>query len=97
MVEKKDMVIHLPDLSFVQWCEKSFGLNRGVYNTIDAWFYDNGVKDILKRRKLIVYFLNHYHHDQSDGKRMKFGQGRLTSLLLEYSNRRGVIGTGNRL
>jgi riboflavin kinase len=88
MREKKDNVIHLPDLSFVQWCEKSYGLNRGVYNTIDAWFYENGTKDILKRRKLIVYFLNHYKQDQYDGKRIKFGHGRLTSLLSEYSNRK---------
>ncbi len=86
MREKKEILIHLPDLSFVQWCEKRYGLNRGVYNTIDAWFYENGTKDILKRRKMIVYFLNQYKQEQFDGKRIKFGQGRLTSLLSEYSN-----------
>lgn len=86
MREKNDIVIHLPDLLFVQWCEKRYGLNRGVYNTIDAWFYENGTKDIIKRRTSIVYFLNHYTQNHLDGERIKFGQGRLTSVLSEYSN-----------
>jgi len=85
MREKNELVIHLPDLFFVQWCEKKYGLNRGVYNTIDAWFYENGMKDILKRRKRIVYFLNHYTKNQFTGDRIKFGAGRLTPLLSDYT------------
>ncbi|GAA3331356.1 hypothetical protein GCM10020331_087640 [Ectobacillus funiculus] len=49
--------IHLPDLTFVDLCESNYGINRGVYNTIDAWFYKHGLKDILDRRRNILSFL----------------------------------------
>ncbi|MCM3761438.1 hypothetical protein M3212_11650 [Alkalihalobacillus oceani] len=84
MKENDDLIIHLPDLSFVQWCEERYGLNRGVYNTIDEWFFLNGTKDILKRRKKILHFLANHSKECRNGRRMKFGHGRLTTLLTEY-------------
>ena len=30
---------HLPDLRFAKWCEETYSVNRGVYNTIDEKLY----------------------------------------------------------
>ena len=79
---------HMPDLLFVQWCEETFGVNRGVYNTIDAWFYERGLSDIVKRRRCIVSFLNSQVNGSLTGKKMKFGHGGLTTCLNDYWARR---------
>jgi riboflavin kinase len=75
--------IHLPDLQFVQFCEERFGLNRGVYNTIDSWFYHKGVIDIVNRRKRILHFLENICHSIQNSK-LKFGHGGLSSCLSSY-------------
>lgn len=49
--------IHLPDLSFVRKIEESFQINRGIYNTIDAWLFNNGFITITGRRAHILAFL----------------------------------------
>lgn len=46
--------IHFTDLEFVRLCKEKFGLNRGVYNTVDAWFYEQGVTRITDRRAYIL-------------------------------------------
>jgi riboflavin kinase len=74
---------HFPDLQFVQFCEESFGLNRGVYNTIDSWFFRQGVIDIVNRRKTIVHFLEHSCHS-TQKRKLKFGHGGLSSRLSAY-------------
>lgn len=49
-------IVHLPDLSFVHFCEKEFGINRGIYNQIDTWFYNKGKIDIVDRRRKVLKF-----------------------------------------
>jgi hypothetical protein len=78
--------IHLPDLSFVDFCESNYGINRGVYNTIDAWFYGQGVIDILDRRRYVLSFLEFIKpkSDLGGNFRQKFGPGGLTIKLHDY-------------
>ncbi|WNS75790.1 hypothetical protein RRV45_01700 [Bacillus sp. DTU_2020_1000418_1_SI_GHA_SEK_038] len=81
--------IHLNDLSFIHFCKEKYGVNRGVYNTIDAWFYDQGVVNILERRHYILSFLDSLNGMQmTEGSRPKFGNGGLTIKLREYFFRR---------
>ncbi|OCA92014.1 hypothetical protein [Pseudobacillus wudalianchiensis] len=83
---KKDLntLIHLPDLLFVQWCDAEFGINRGVYNTIDSWFYQKGIKEITQRRKYILKFYLSLIHHGSKGSKIKFGHGGLAASLNNY-------------
>ena len=37
--ETKDFIVNFTDYSFQKLCEREYGINRGVYNTIDRWFY----------------------------------------------------------
>lgn len=48
---------HYPDLSFQAYCKDHFGVNRGIYNTVEEWFFSKGFHEIVERRKLILdYF-----------------------------------------
>lgn len=55
--DERNPIINLPDILFIKYCNETFGLNRGVYNTIDEWFYTENVKDIKVRRENILDFL----------------------------------------
>jgi len=85
--------VHLPDLSFVRKIEKTFHINRGIFNTIDAWFYENGFTDVIDRRVHILKFL-HYITANADEqqltKRLLFPDG-LTNTLEIYVNQLVVI------
>jgi riboflavin kinase len=77
--------IHLPDLSFCRLCEEFYGINRGVYNTIDFWFFEKGVKDIVKRREMVLDFLEDSNSDRSCvGKFRNFGPNGLSPRLDGY-------------
>jgi riboflavin kinase len=78
--------IHMTDILFSQLCEKRFGINRGIYNTIDSMFYEKGIKDILKRRNAILSFLI-YAVGTTEGlpsAPYKFGNGGLSIKMNEY-------------
>ncbi|WP_134704371.1 hypothetical protein [Ammoniphilus sp. YIM 78166] len=74
--------VQMPDLSFIRLCESRYGVNRGVYNAIDQWFYEQGWIDIVNRRKTILSFL-------ARQARQPFGHGGLSSKLQEYCNLKG--------
>lgn len=76
MVKKPEL--HFPDLLFTRLCETRYGINRGVFNTIDLWFFEQGVKDIIERRKTILSFLEINRHQPP------FGHGGLSARLKEY-------------
>ena len=81
-VEEK---IHLNDLSFIRLCSENYGINKGIYNTIDAWFYNQGVINILDRRKNILFFLDYLKRKNGKERaKQKFGNGGLTMNLQEY-------------
>ncbi|MGG0718010.1 hypothetical protein ABE096_10545 [Robertmurraya massiliosenegalensis] len=82
MVSITDDIIHLADFSFIQLCIKKYGVNRGIYNTIDLWFYKNGIEDILERRRNILFFLESLIDPKNP--RPKFGSGGLTIKLQQY-------------
>ena len=84
--DEQKSIINLPDLLFVRYCEETFGLNRGVYNTIDQWFYKKEVKDIKVRRKKTLEFLLYCKGlIKKEENKLKFGRGNLTNLLTEYA------------
>ncbi|WP_338448911.1 hypothetical protein R4Z09_22230 [Niallia oryzisoli] len=80
--------LNLPDLQFFLWCQDRYRVNRGVYNTIDCWFYTNGIVSITNRRIYIIAFLdfvldsgeqdNHYKY-------IRFGNGGLTVKLHQFT------------
>lgn len=82
MVSITNDIIHLADFSFIQFCIRKYGVNRGVYNTIDLWFYKNGLVDILVRRRNILIFLESL--TELKNPRLKFGSGGLTMKLQQY-------------
>ncbi|MFC5589754.1 hypothetical protein ACFPRA_12685 [Sporosarcina soli] len=87
-------IINLPDLLFVKYCTETFGLNRGVYNTIDEWFYLENVQDIKVRRENILDFLLYTSESMDKGDRkgkLKFGKGNLVNQLEEYSEHQVIL------
>lgn len=46
-----------PDLKFYHKCYQDYHINRGIFNTIDDWFFEYGVIDIVYRRFYILAFL----------------------------------------
>ncbi|MDQ7864156.1 hypothetical protein RCO48_32960 [Peribacillus frigoritolerans] len=55
---EKYRIINLPDLAFQKYCLSKYGLNKGIYNTIEAWFYNRGYNDIQRRRSEVLEFIN---------------------------------------
>lgn len=78
--------VHSPDIFFQRTCDENFGINRGVYNTIDNWFYNIGLKNILVRRKEILRFLFYLSGETNVNQKpkIKFGNGGLSKELNEY-------------
>ena len=80
-----DEIFDLPDLQFAKWCEKTFAINRGVYNTIDEKLFELGYKHIQIRRKAIIDFLFE-HVEGTDHKFYKFGHGKLSVALHNFKS-----------
>jgi len=79
----------LPDLHFYQWCGRKYGINRGVYNTLDSLLYEKGYINVYKRRFAITSFLDYSLKEDlydENVKVMKFGRGNLTIKLNEFVN-----------
>ena len=81
MMDNFENMFHLPDLKFTQFCEQRFSLNKGIYNTIDLWFYNKGLTNILNRRKVMLRFMTFSCNDES---KVKFGPGGLTRKLESF-------------
>jgi riboflavin kinase len=54
-------VVHQPDYQFASWCLRQYGVNKGIYNTIDERLFNLGLKDIVTRRMTIISFLDQVH------------------------------------
>ncbi|CAH0255839.1 RNA-binding riboflavin kinase RibR [Peribacillus sp. Bi96] len=79
--------LNLPDRIFFHWCQQQYGLNRGVYNTIDHWFYEYGIVHILYRRINLLAFLEFASKPEPESGKttlIKFGSGGLTQKLQEF-------------
>jgi hypothetical protein len=86
MAESVGEIIHWPDFKFAEYCRNRYRINRGVYNTIDVWLYENGCRDIGMRRRLILMFLAACGEESEaeDGKFLKFGKGGLSERIRRY-------------
>lgn len=80
-MERFGHILNLPDLQFSQFCQQQFSLNKGIYNTIDSWFYDNGIINIVDRRTMVLRFMS---FTISNGAEVKFGPGGLLEKLEEF-------------
>ena len=79
-------LVHQPDYRFAAWCRRQYGINRGIYNTIDDALYRFGLKDIVTRRNTIVSFLDEIYQSGKcrEKDRVKFGKGMLMATLHQY-------------
>lgn len=79
--------LNLPDRIFFHWCQQQYRLNRGIYNTIDHWFYEYGIVHILYRRINLLAFLEFASTPEQDARKtkfIKFGNGGLKQKLQEF-------------
>ncbi|MFC0472664.1 hypothetical protein ACFFHM_19810 [Halalkalibacter kiskunsagensis] len=88
-----DHFLNLPDLKYVELCKERYGINKGVYNTIDLWFFEQGIKKIIIRRFYILAFLDRMKRELPKNEDdLKFGHGGLTKKLnvfiQNFDNRR---------
>jgi riboflavin kinase len=77
-----EKIFHMPDLLFSKFCEENFEINKGVYNTIDCWFYQKGIDHIVNRRKMILAFCQSIRFLRKE--KVKFGPKGLTSRLNSF-------------
>lgn len=82
-IKQFEELYHVPDLVFSRFCDSEYQVNKGVYNTIDQWFYQMGIKSITCRRKTIIEFF-HFIQATEECKKVKFGNGGLTSRLQQF-------------
>ena len=83
---QSEEILQMPDLLFARICEEKYEINKGVYNTIDSWFYKEGLSQIVERRKMILSFFQYIRFTENQGKRVKFGPGGLTIRLERFWN-----------
>jgi riboflavin kinase len=79
--------LNLPDLQFFYWCNEQFSVNRGVYNTIDQWFYEYGMNEVILRRMYILSFLRFVREaglKAEEQKFIRFGNGGLINQLTKF-------------
>ncbi|MDR4435007.1 riboflavin kinase [Bacillus tequilensis] len=88
--KKENLISHqelnLPDLYFYKKCNDLYGINRGVYNVIDNWFFEYGITQIAYRRIYILSFLSFLKEgdQKTSSKYIKFGAGGLTEKLSRF-------------
>jgi hypothetical protein len=80
--------LNLPDLSFFNRCHQQYQINRGVYNTIDNWFFEYGMIHVVYRRIYILAFLDFVKEankeDSDSHKFIRFGHKGLTKKLNDF-------------
>jgi hypothetical protein len=77
-------VAEVPDYKFVTYCFEQYGLNKGIYNTIDDWLYEYGFMHIVERRRMIIAFLESVQKGHKRKPFLKFGKGGLTKQLFDF-------------
>ncbi|MGG1572005.1 hypothetical protein [Fictibacillus sp. NRS-1165] len=77
-------LVNLTDLEFTGLCKERYGVNKGLYNTIENYFAKQGVRNILYRRVYILEFLADVQSKkgkESRGAHVSFGTGGLARAL----------------
>ncbi|PIC68983.1 hypothetical protein CSV67_16115 [Sporosarcina sp. P2] len=88
--EEMEDLFHLPDRRFFDWCAKSYFINRGIFNVIDSWLFDYGMKDIVSRRKAMDHYLRYLllHGFYNEKKHfLQFGKNGVTESLSSFAER----------
>ncbi|MDQ0268829.1 hypothetical protein [Cytobacillus purgationiresistens] len=84
---EKSHYLNLPDLQFFNWCSENFKINKGVFNTVDEWFYKNGVENIMVRRIYLLAFFEYVAANSENVNKQKvirFGHGGLIRKLQDF-------------
>ncbi|MGE7781015.1 hypothetical protein ACQKL0_13925 [Peribacillus sp. NPDC097264] len=84
---EKSEYLNLPDIEFFLLCQQQYRVNKGVYNTIDKWFYQDGIVNIIHRRIYLLAFLDFVTEEnakENHHKYIRFGNGGLTKKLNEF-------------
>lgn len=74
----------IPDIIFSKFLTECFGINKGVYNTIDLWLWEKGIVSVEKRRSEIIQFLLEQRKDKTIKGKVKFGAGQLAKKLNQF-------------
>lgn len=77
----QNLIPQMPDLKFVRFCEEEYGINRGIYNTVDEWFYEQGIGEIVRRREIILDFFKSLELNEDEDGKIKFGSKGLKGRL----------------
>ncbi|MDM5198030.1 hypothetical protein QUF79_08365 [Fictibacillus enclensis] len=79
-------LVNLTDLEFSGVCRERYGVNKGLYNTIEDYFSKQGIRNILYRRLYILEFLNDVQSRYTEVKRshLTFGTGGLARALQTF-------------
>lgn len=87
-------MVHDPDYTFQKFIERTFGINRGIYNRIDEWFYCQGINDVINRRVLILEFSSFVAESKlkmGSPLKIKFGHGGLKEKLNNFWDGRCTV------
>lgn len=82
MNDIKESIINRMDLNIFKYCQNRYGINRSIYNTIEQWFYNKKVQEIVSRRQYVLCFLDYVCGDKIGY--IKFGNRRLMSKLHKF-------------
>jgi riboflavin kinase len=55
---KKTVYLTLSERAFFTWCYCCYEIDKGVYHTINTWFYEQGITNRVFRRIHMVAFLH---------------------------------------
>lgn len=71
---------------FYHICQQKYHINRGDFNTIDNWFYEYGVSNLVYRRIYILAFLDYIKREKEGyaTRYIKFGNKGLSLKLNEF-------------
>ena len=81
---QNDLHFQMPDLFFARICEEKYGVNRGIYNTVDEWFFKQGIEEIVERRKTMLTFFDSIKKVENKQGKIKFGPKGLTERLTQF-------------
>lgn len=70
-----------PDLAFARLCEERFRVNRGIYNIVDNYFFENGYEIVEQRREKTIQFLNWVTVLLPKSENIKFGNNGVSEQL----------------
>ncbi|NRG44094.1 hypothetical protein [Bacillus sp. CRN 9] len=80
--------LNLPELEFINWCSESYKINKGVFHTVDQWFYNYGIESIITRRLFLIAFFDYAAENvetKNKSNVIKFGRGGLNKKLHDFN------------